>query len=597
MGFSHLLSSRASLANFRVTYNVPEDVDIAYCHEGDIDIQRHRGENTVFFPLMAILEGGVRFPVDPLILGTLRFYELCPDQLPPNFYRMRDVGRYMYSVDQLLSFDLTVHLLTEIFIHWDGQLRASHLILGVEPVYSTWQTFSQALLVDSPLLSYIDVRHSSFLPSNLTVEQVSRRRRELIHVPVQTETPVHQEDPANQEVFAETTEHGQEMVARRTLSVSRFMPGAQQSVAQPGTLAQQTPTPPAPPVRARKRQRAAEQEPIDTGDVPVRTPPRSPAGTEIREHVAQTGLQVASSSRAAPAWCPSFILDGKPFPSTASVRVWDKGEGGRVAQSLARGLLLPEDVHVFYQGTDESLARRLQWHTIAAAQMTHILDGRLKELAEDAGREKALKDVAKTAAKEKAKAVAVAEKKAMASEKAKAAVERRSMELEAKLSDAELKLGEVESLNAAQAEELADMRAALEASESKWYNERFADAENSMEPIIQEVQRLAFEEAWFAALRAAGVPEDSPLRDSSQIPFPGPSSAAQVPLAVNSEEDTPSMRELVDAIDSHVKLVDLEITSNIHADDQPAEGSLPQSFPATEHPPKSPAQSHTADQM
>ena len=35
---------------------------------------------------MANLEGGVKFPVDPLILSTLRFYGLCPNQLPPNFY-------------------------------------------------------------------------------------------------------------------------------------------------------------------------------------------------------------------------------------------------------------------------------------------------------------------------------------------------------------------------------------------------------------------------------------------------------------------------------------------------------------------------------
>ena len=79
MGYSHLLSSEASLATFRAAYNVPEDVDIAYCHEGDINIQRHCGANTVFFPLMAILEGGIRFPVDPLVIGTLRFYGLCPD--------------------------------------------------------------------------------------------------------------------------------------------------------------------------------------------------------------------------------------------------------------------------------------------------------------------------------------------------------------------------------------------------------------------------------------------------------------------------------------------------------------------------------------
>ena len=85
MGYSYLLSSEASLASFRATYNVLGDVDITYCHEGDIDLYRRTYSNTVFFPLMAILEDGVRFPVDPLIIGTFRFYDLCLDQLPPIF--------------------------------------------------------------------------------------------------------------------------------------------------------------------------------------------------------------------------------------------------------------------------------------------------------------------------------------------------------------------------------------------------------------------------------------------------------------------------------------------------------------------------------
>ena len=40
MGYSHLLSSEVSLASFRAAYNVLGDVDIAYCHEGDIEIHR-----------------------------------------------------------------------------------------------------------------------------------------------------------------------------------------------------------------------------------------------------------------------------------------------------------------------------------------------------------------------------------------------------------------------------------------------------------------------------------------------------------------------------------------------------------------------------
>ena len=74
----------------------------------------------------------------------------------------------------------------------DGQLRVSHLILCVNPVYSIGQTFSQALLVDNPLLSYIDVRHAKFLPSSLTTSEVrdlgSRYTTAEDHAPVRDES-------------------------------------------------------------------------------------------------------------------------------------------------------------------------------------------------------------------------------------------------------------------------------------------------------------------------------------------------------------------------------------------------------------------------
>ena len=55
---------------------------------------------------MAILEGGVRFSMDPLLLNNLRFYGLCPDQLPPNFYRVVScVGR----LNQIYSLQLNHH--------------------------------------------------------------------------------------------------------------------------------------------------------------------------------------------------------------------------------------------------------------------------------------------------------------------------------------------------------------------------------------------------------------------------------------------------------------------------------------------------------
>ena len=64
--------------------------------------------------------------------------------------------------------DINFFLGSEIFVHTDGQLRASHLILGYVPVYKTWQPFSQDLLLDSPFLSFIDMWHANFLPPKLT---------------------------------------------------------------------------------------------------------------------------------------------------------------------------------------------------------------------------------------------------------------------------------------------------------------------------------------------------------------------------------------------------------------------------------------------
>ena len=155
--------------------------------------------------------------------------------------------------------DLNFELRSEIFVHRDGQLRASHLILGVDSVYSTWQPFSQALIVDSPLLSYIDVQHTNFLPPNFTVgetrdlgprytcsdefapiryasvETASRYLRERAHEAVQREVvPAEPENPV--QVAAESSDSSrkhsvhEDMVTRRTLTISRFIPRASQAI-------------------------------------------------------------------------------------------------------------------------------------------------------------------------------------------------------------------------------------------------------------------------------------------------------------------------------------------------------------------------------
>ena len=123
-------------------------------------------------------------------------------------------------------------------------------------------------------------------------------------------------------------------------------------------------------------------------------------------------------------------------------------------------------------------------------------------------------------------------------------------------------MAEIASLNSALSEEVADLRAALEACENKWYNEGFADAEKSVELVVIQAWELSFREGWMAALQALRVPEDSSLRDPNQIPVPVSVPAAQNPASPNKEEESDSLRELVEQIDAHVEMIGAEVTSN-----------------------------------
>lgn len=186
---------------------------------------------------------------------------------------------------------------------------------------------------------------------------------------------------------------------------------------------------------------------------------------------------------------------------------------------------------------------------------------RARELNEENEREKGAREAAVKTAKEKAKIAEAAEKKAAAAERFRASAEKRCTDLLARQNETELKLAEALSLNTSHADEIADLRAGLAAAEQKWYDVGFADAENSVEPVVARARHTGFEAGWFAALQAMGVPKDSPLRDPSQIPFPNPVPAGQDAPAALDEEETASIRELVEQIDSHAELEELEATS------------------------------------
>ena len=186
----------------------------------------------------------------------------------------------------------------------------------------------------------------------------------------------------------------------------------------------------------------------------------------------------------------------------------------------------------------------------------------------EADREREARETTVKIAKEKMKAAETAEKKAAATEKNRALAEKRSAELLAKHNEINVKLAKAINLNTTQAEELADLKATLEACEEKWYNEGFADSENSIEPVVNQARKMGFKAGWFTALQVLRVPEDSPPRDPNQIPFPSTAATVQNPLAPIEEEETASIRKLVEQIDAYAEPDDTEATSIPNTQDQ-----------------------------
>ena len=191
----------------------------------------------------------------------------------------------------------------------------------MDPVYSTWQAFSQALIIDSPLLSYIDVRYTNFLPLNFTVGEArdigprytcsnelapirdesakvaSRYLREHAHKVVQCElvlaepeAPVQVAEQKAVESSDSSRTHSvpEEMVTYKTLIVSRFILEASQTVQQqpPQRRGPAPPThpPPSPSSgRTRKRQWVADLTSTSPRDTQIQTPPQPSRGVTIRE--------------------------------------------------------------------------------------------------------------------------------------------------------------------------------------------------------------------------------------------------------------------------------------------------------------------------
>uniref|UniRef100_A0A2N9GIP4 Transposase (putative) gypsy type domain-containing protein n=1 Tax=Fagus sylvatica TaxID=28930 RepID=A0A2N9GIP4_FAGSY len=92
-----------AMERFRRHYGVPDDVYLEYRFWENAITGEH---GDLIIPVVAIIEGGVRFPIDPLLADFLDHFRISPTQINPNIFR---IVNGVAELNRRLGFNLTVH--------------------------------------------------------------------------------------------------------------------------------------------------------------------------------------------------------------------------------------------------------------------------------------------------------------------------------------------------------------------------------------------------------------------------------------------------------------------------------------------------------
>lgn len=114
--FKSMVDTPERLVEFKRPYEIPEDVEVSYCPESEVEFSR--GEGRVIIPLVAFVKGEVRIPMSRLLTNFLRHFKVFSDQCTPNMFR---VVSNVNELNQRLGLNLIEHDINYVYSFQDSK--------------------------------------------------------------------------------------------------------------------------------------------------------------------------------------------------------------------------------------------------------------------------------------------------------------------------------------------------------------------------------------------------------------------------------------------------------------------------------------------
>uniref|UniRef100_A0A2N9IEH2 Uncharacterized protein n=1 Tax=Fagus sylvatica TaxID=28930 RepID=A0A2N9IEH2_FAGSY len=336
-----------AMERFRRHYGVLDDVHLAY-RFWENAITGEPGD--VIIPLVAIIEGGVRFPIDPLLADFLDYFRISPTQISPNIFR---IVNGVAELNRRLGFNLTVHdIIATYFLRTTQHEAFSLRPRDVNNTLVNSLPDTNKEMTDDFLL----VRGNWYFPGHRcpTVDGKPEEKKKQVQA--------HLTDPvALQAVYNSEVKNLAEALANPANQSPpahdiRDMVGINLKKLLPPTRPQaETSEPVLPLERKRKRKGPAKGEApraetsvplVEEVDVEMVGPFVPGAGPDAPE-----GL--------APVWVPTLEAAGERVRTNATV-LRTGGSGSNTATAFCEVARLPGDMTVWRQSTNQEIINNLR---------------------------------------------------------------------------------------------------------------------------------------------------------------------------------------------------------------------------------------------